>query len=171
MSTPFPKNNSVQIAENSILDFYNKQLYLGNCFVLNSGVLSLADTNEHPEILIKNASTNQKGFFFFFRNCGSSDQFYARFYLNPTISGNGTPATPLNLRPAYSTVSTSSSFTAPSVSGNGTLITVMPCVNSLQSSLMFILDPGSNILVTAQSVNGSGGSPTSAFIEAAWYEL
>ena len=166
MSTPFPKNNSVQIAENSILDYFNKQTYLGNSFSLSSGTITFGDTLENPKILITNAS--QKGFFFYYRNAGSSAQFYARFYLNPTVTGNGTPATPMNLRPAYQTASVASAFTGPTISVNGALITNMSCSDALvQSGLMFIIDPGSKLLVTAQSTGGSG----TGYVEMAWYEL
>lgn len=166
MSTPFPKNNSVQIAENSILDFFNKQTYLGNSFSLGSGTITFGDTLENPKVLITNSS--QKGFFFYFRNAGSSAQFYARFYANPTVTVNGTPATPVNLRPAYQTASVASCYTGPTISGNGSLITNMSCANALvQSSLMFIIDPGTKLLVTAQAPGGTG----TAYIEMAWYEL
>lgn len=170
MSTPFPLNHSTQIAEKSIEDAFNRQTYLGNSFILGSGSLSLADTSEHPELLLTNASTSGKSLFIIGRRISSTAPCFLKMYVGPTVSGNGTPATPSNLRPAYNTASVVSAFTAPSISGNGTLVSTIGA-SLFESNLLYVLDPGKIALFNVASTSGSGGSPTTAYIEINWYEL
>jgi len=171
MTTPFPSHFNNQVAEKSILDAFNKQVYLGNTFSLITS-LSLGDTSEHLEFLLTNPATSQKALFLLRRKISSSAGVYVKMYLNPTISGNGTPVTPINLRPAYTATSAASCYIAPSASANGTLITADGTLNFTQViDNLIVIDPGSSVLISAQSLTGSGGTPTTAIIENIWYEL
>ncbi len=171
MTTPFPTHFNNQIAEKSILDAFNKQVILGNQFDLNLA-LSLADTSEHPELLIVNPSTSQKSLFMIRRRISGSAGIYVRTYLGPTISVNGTPVTPVNMRPAYATTTVASCYSAPTIGANGTLMTMDNCANfTVQLDNLIVIDPGKTILITAQSLSGSGGTATTGLIEAIWYEL
>lgn len=167
MTTPFPKVNSMQSAENSILDYFYRQVYLGNGFIL-ANLASLADTNEHNEILISNPSTNSKSLFFFINRLGASGAVTSRIYYNPTVSANGTPTIPINLRPAYSTLSSALSFTAPTISAVGTNIDTTVCGGAEnESKKMIIIDPGFSILVTLQATTAT----ITVNQELIWYEI
>lgn len=172
MTTPFPKVNSQQAAENSILDYYYRQVYLGNSFVLNSGNLAISDTTVHNTFLIVNRSTNTKSLFFYLYRAGGTGPFYVQTFINPTVTGAGSAATPVNLRPAYSTVSSATCTTSPTTSATGTSLGVS-VINGAQSESrkMWIQDPGTTSLITIQSVSASGGSPIAAFLELIWYEI
>jgi hypothetical protein len=172
MTTPFPLNHSTQIAEKSFEDAFNRQTYLGNAFILGTGSLSLADANEHTELLIVNSSLSGKALFIIGRRLSASAVTFAKLYLNPTISANGTVASAANLRPAYSTVSVANCYTAPTFSANTNLIsTIGTSAGFGQSSLLYVLDPGNSVAVNLISPVGSGGSPTSCYFEMNWYEL
>lgn len=169
MTTPFPQRNQVQIAQESILDLFGKQTYLGNSFVYTySG--SLADTSEHTAVLINNASSGAtaKSMFLMSQKVTSTTQVYVRYYITPTVSAAGTPATPLNLRPAYATSSVLTVTTAPTASPLGTLMSMQSANGpSTISNTLFVIDPGYKLLVTAQAATGT----PSIFIENVWYEL
>jgi hypothetical protein len=172
MTTPFPLNHSTQIAEKSIEDAFNRQTYLGNAFILGTGAISLADANEHTELLISNSSLSGKALFVIGRALSASALTFAKLYLNPTISANGTPVTPLNLRPAYSTVSVANCYSAPTFTTNTNLVSTIGTNTGFSfNSLLFIIDPGNNIALNLIAPTASGGSPTTAYFELQWYEL
>lgn len=171
MTTPSPLNFNTQIPEKSILDINGKQTYLGNSFTIISS-LSLADFTEHPEVLIVNPSTSGKALFVFNKMISAVAQVYARYYVDPTITTNGTPVVPLNLRPAFSTITVSTPFTAPTISANGKLGTLITTANgSINSGLLMVIDPGHSLLITAQSLTGTVGTPVATFIQTSWYEI
>lgn len=170
--TPFPKNFNQQVAENSILDYLGgRQNYLGNAFILN-GTSTLAVGTEVLKFYISNPSTNSKGMFLYKTGITSGAESYVRYYLSPTITGNGTAATPVNMRPAYSTTSSLSCFTGPSASANGTLLGLTGSLGlSDESDALFVIDPGFSILVTVQAPGASGGSTVDVFVKSLWYEI
>jgi len=167
MTTPFPLNASTQIAEKSILDAFNKQIYLGNGFI-KSLAISLGDTNEDVQLSIANPSISSKALFVITRQISASALVTARFYINPTGLSAGSATTPVNLRPAYSATSVATCKTTPTVSGNGTLISSIASNGPMNTSnILVILDPGKTLLMTAQAATGT---PT-CIIETVWYEI
>jgi hypothetical protein len=178
--TPATQN---QVPEHSILDYFNKQTYLGNAFSFPIGPETINSTNETPIALILNpalaagvAFPNQKALFQNLRTTASDiasgdGTTFFRYYLNPTIATQGTKTTPINCRPASATTSIASCYVNGqfTVSSNGTLARVITAGYSSinDSNLLFILDPGQSLLVTAQPVT-SGATIINAN---SWYEL
>ena len=81
---------SKQVPDHSIMDFYNKQAYLGNQFVLaiNSAISS---TSETPYLLLQNPSSNKISLFQNYRRLLSRSatiSCYLNFYANPTIAAH-----------------------------------------------------------------------------------
>jgi hypothetical protein len=163
-----------QIPDHSIMDHYNKQVYLGNQFVICNN-FSSAGTSEVPLLLISNpaaVTTAAKALFINNKRVSSltaSDSVILRCYINPTVSSPGTPATPTNERPANTNISIATVATAPSVSANGTLIDtiVTGALTSNLSDLMTILDPGQVLLITIQA--SASSTATNTIIN--WYEI
>lgn len=166
--TRFP--TSAQVPERSIMDYYNKQVYLGNQFIRAASVTPGA-TSEVLLYLLSNASTTKSLFQAHKKliTVTSAQTAIMRFYLNPTITGAGTPVTPTNLRIANTNASVATLATGPSASANGTLICSLSSTPSVpdSSEVMTILDPGQSLLITCQpSSNG-----TVILTEFSWYEL
>lgn len=163
---------SKQIPDHAIMDFYNKQAYLGNQFIYNSGIISLSDSSEHPLIYLGNPATNKVSLFCPWRKYLSfvtANYNYFRVYANPTGVTGGTAKTPPNVRFGSGNASTASVLLSPNTSTNGTLISLMianedtiPPENS-----MLIIDPGQSMLITV----ASDGTSTNALAEIMWYEL
>lgn len=167
-----------QLPDQGILDYYNKQTYLGNSFIASTGIIA-GTGSEVPLMVLANpaANFNQNG------QAGSLGCFHGlrklqcdalgdaaifNFYLNPTSVSGGSVITPLNLRPAWGTVSKMVVTKGPTISsGNyGTLFsTSIVNISEIDSSLLFVLDPGDSLLVT-QSV-----SDANVVAEFSWYEI
>lgn len=84
-------------------------------------------------------------------------------------AGLGLQATPVNLRSGSATTSISTCYLNPVPSANGTFISTIVSVVSIEtvSDVIFIIDPGTSLLVTAQGpMSGS-----LVFQENIWYEL
>lgn len=173
MATPATNR---QIPDNAILDHFNKQVYLGNKFkyVLSS---TAGGTSETAQLLLTNpavttaAFPNQVALFVDLRRLTgltAASTNVMKVYLNPTVTGAGTPVVPLNLRPASSNVAVAALASGPTVSANGSLVEALAAgaLASNSSNDLIILDPGKSLLITLQS-------PTSAVIDAelSWYEL
>lgn len=163
--------NPSQVPNNAIMDINGRQTYLGNSFILpaNPDGVSLEDDTETALYYINCPASSKKSLFLFQRKLASTDQVIVRFYLNPTISGAGTPAVPINLRPASANTSVSSCASAPTASANGTFLSVLATVVSIESvsDVIFILDPGQSLLITAQGpADGS-----IVYQENIWYEI
>lgn len=166
-----------QVPDHAILDFYNKQTYLGNQFVFSETV-GLTGTSENPMLLIKNPAVTSTAFpasnLALFQNLmkvtctTAAANVILRIYLGPTVLTAGTAAAALNLRPASATTSVAAITTIPSVSANGKFLSYL-CSSAFvpdSSQLLSIVDPGQTILITAQA---SGNS--NLLFEMAWYEL
>lgn len=152
-----------------MLDYFNRQTYLGNSFSLPVDSLSLGmSTDETPILLIENPTAPAfpyKALFMNVNTLQSSDTVLFRFYFNPTISANGTPETPLNLRPGSNVLSVSKCYVSPTISDNGTLFTLAG--NGTQVTSLFVLDQGSTLLITAQATDAD----TSVYLSQSWYEV
>lgn len=172
MAAPFQLNQN-QIPDNSILDAYNKQVYLGKAFIAATPVSTTAGTSEVPILLLSNPIANKTSMFaavrkFSCQTTGVSILF--RVYINPTITSNGTTITPVNLRiNPNSPTSVMTAFLSPTASSNGTYVTGLPVAafSTAISNVLQILDPGASVLITAQA--SSAG--TSLEVEQVWYEL
>jgi hypothetical protein len=173
MSTPFTGN---QTPEKSILDVFNRQAYLGNQFtiVLDSEAVTNTETpifyKLNPAALTNTFPNASKAMFHCSRRTSStSGNVILRYYFNPTVVSNGTPITPINIRPSSANVSIAHCFTGTTVSSKGTLISSIQSTTSeyLDNNLVYIIDPGQATLITAQTVTGTSVS----FFEMVWYEL
>ncbi len=165
----FPTKN--QIPDHSIMDFYNKQAYLGNQFIDDPGVLSLADTAEHPLLYILCPATSGKSLFINDLNLnavGAADIITFRVYFAPTTVSSGSSVTPRNVRIASSTTSLATVKSGVAAVSNGTrLQTIMGVVNTqLSHNPIYILDPGQALLITGQAT-----AAASAICSAIHYEL
>lgn len=165
-----------QIPEQAILDYYNKQTYLGNSFVASSGLVA-GTGSEVPLLLLSNPATNfnqngqagNLGCFLGLRKLqcdtiGTAAIF--NFYSNPTTISGGSAVTPLNLRPAWGTVSKMVVTKGPTVGVLGTFIAPFVVnISENDSNLLLVLDPGQSLLVT-QNV-----STANVAAEFSWYEI
>jgi len=166
-----------QVPDNSILDRFGKQTYLGNAFRYNL-VFTSAGTTEAAALLLANPPVagssfpNQVGLFVDLRRfsglSGTADTI-VRAYLNPVVSSAGTPVIPVRPRPASTTIASVGVLTSsPTVSGNGTLVESLSGSNFVtsESSALLILDPGQTLLLTVQSANAAVIG-----LQLGWYQL
>jgi hypothetical protein len=169
-----------QVPENSILDTFDKQTYLGNAFVLAASDITLSGTSETPLVLIENpalANTsfqNQKAIFCNLRRFTSTLQsVQIKLYSNPTVSGTTTATIPANQRVAYTTVSISKCYANGNftVSANGTLMSNLGCSGNnyvvQDETLMVIIDPGNSILITGTALSAN----TVINSDVSWFEI
>jgi glutamine cyclotransferase len=162
-----------QIADASILDLNNKQIYLGNGFQITTGSVALTGTSEVALLSIACPSTTTKSIFVSAKNLNLIDASATtgityRFYKNPTGVTGGSSITPVNLK--FNSVNTSVAILqkSPTVSANGTVFlsqTVYQQSQGVNTSLI-IIDPGSTLLITAQP-----SASTTALMSFGWYEL
>lgn len=161
-----------QVAEKSILDYYNRQTYLGNQFIYSINNTSIGSTSETPILLLSNPSTDKVSLFHGLRKltsltAGQSAVF--RFYTGATISSAGTPVTPINLKTGSTALSQAAVTVNPTASSFGTFIALLASESFVPnaSDLLFIIDPGFSMLVTVQVSLAA----TMVASELSWYEL
>lgn len=167
-----------QNQENSILDHFSKQVYLGNGFVYALADTEITTVSETPLLLLLNpipsgvAFPNALSLFLNHRKLvclTASQNCVLRFYLNPTGLTGGTTEAPLNLRTGAATLSVATLIFEPTGTITGTLFDILASTPGQPdaSDRLAILDPGKSMLVTAQA------SSTTTFIGAAleWFEL
>jgi len=175
MTTPA---NSRQIPDHAILDYFGKQIYLGNQFHFVLSDIAITSTAEQMVALVTNpavfgAPNNvSKGVFIAYRRISSLAQAgQARFYINPTVTSIGTPLDPVQSRPASSTVPVSKWSIAPSVSANGTLFSTLEVPSSYfiseETTRTIILDPGQSMLITFIADTGA----TTINLNIGFYEI
>lgn len=167
MSNPNPVT---MVSEKSILDYFNKQCYLGNQYILPNPGASLSDTDEHPIGIITNPAGSGRALYLTLNTISSSDVAFFRIYNDPTITSLGSLATPLNLRTGSTNESVAVCALTPTIAANGTLVTTAgsEVLISVLSNLLIILDPGHSQLITAQT---SADGPVDVFFASSWYEL
>ncbi len=162
---------SKQVPDHSIMDHFSKQAYLGNQFLADPGVLSLADASEHPLLYILCPSTSSVSLFIKDLNlnaAGATDVITFRIYHTPVTVSSGSSVTPRNVRIASGTSSVATVKSGVAAVSNGTLLqTIVANVNTQISRCpLLILDPGKAILITGQAA-----TTASAICNAVHYEL
>lgn len=166
-----------QVPEHSIMDFYNKQAYLGNQFQVSYSVTSGGSTEVNALYINNNSASgcpaqNGRALFISLKKLSSliaSNSAILRVYLNPTGVSGGTPVTPLNVRPAYPTVSVATVTSAPTATAGSSLLDTL-CVAPLSSNSdhdLIVVDPGQSVLITLQA--SATSTPMNAII--GWYEI
>jgi hypothetical protein len=167
-----------QVPEHSIMDYYNKQVYLGNGYSVPVSV-TLSDNSETAGLLIVNplvaTAAFPSGYFSQFME-GShftcTGNMIVRYYLNPTIATKGTASDVIQRRPASTNASVAQVYADDqfSVSSNGTLVDLRAALAEAQTidNIMIILDPGQSMLITFQTTASStntvlGAIPWSEF--------
>jgi hypothetical protein len=169
---------NTQIPDKAILDTFGRQTYLGNSYLISTNVVNIVSANtETPLLIITNPAANSHprsiALFQAVRKLSqasnvSSATTIFRFYLNPTLTGGGTPLTPGNLRTGSTNTSIATAGVSPTTSSNGTYIAAFPVnYQEIDSSVLFIIDPGSAMLLTATTDTGN----TKVVAELSWWEL
>jgi len=158
-------------SDNAILDNFNKQTYLGNAYISSLKLSGIGNT-ETPVMLLINPAGTKKALYHNVRKltCVTSNAGNAfRVYFNPTITSNGTPIIPTNLRPASPNTSIATSYSNPTISANGTYIATLASSGyaSNASTVLLILDPGQVVLYTSTAT----GAGNQIEVELAWYEI
>ena len=162
-----------QIPDNSILDYFNKQVYLGQQFQVSTNTVSLTGTTEVPFVYFLCQAGQALSLFHAQEQFGMNDPSGAtaiiyRAYLNPTGISGGSTLTPINLRSGDATPSIATVKLSPTATTKGNLIatyTVGWGVSFIETSLV-IVDPGTSILFTAQPTG-----TTTGLANFTWYEL
>lgn len=176
MATPATNR---QVPDAAIMDFYNKQAYLGNQYIANTGVVALTGTTEVPLIYILNpavsgtAAQNSVGLFLRQMRLVCDDasgvtNVLFRIYVGSSGVSGGTTVIPANCRLASNQASVATILISPTVTTKGTAINTLPTGwnNEVLSELMLIIDQGKGILITAQPSASSIGLALLS-----WYEI
>lgn len=158
-----------QIPDQSIMDKFNRQIYLGNNYSVTRGFT--VGTSETPLILLNNTNTTLA----LFQNLAmvsattASNSVQVNVYLNPTVTVAGTALTPQNLRGSYGNNSLATVTYSPTISVNGVLVDVLSAaaLSNGMSNLLKILDNGQKLLLT--SVASSASTNVTAILQ--WFEL
>jgi hypothetical protein len=175
MAAPIITNR--QLPDHAILDFYNKQTYLGNAYLVSTGFVA-SSTSETPLLMLSNPTSNSTqngsggslGLFNIIRklqNDTAGSGVIFSLYLNPTGVSGGTPTTPGNLRPGTGKTSKMTTTLDPTVTTKGTFIAAFsPDFIEIDSSVLLVLDPGYSLLVTV-----SAAQTSNSCLELSWYEI
>jgi hypothetical protein len=179
--SPLPATNK-QVPEHAIMDLLGKQPYLGNQFMAGSNSAALSGTAEVPVLYIACPSAvaqgvgvfqNAKGIFCSLLRLYCADQseatgiVYRIYFAAATISG-GTPIVPINMRQANPNASVASVLLSPTVGSKGTFVYsyAVGFESPATARELTIIDPGMNMLITAQPSASSTG-----IVDLSWYEL
>jgi Icc-related predicted phosphoesterase len=166
---------SKQTPDNSILDSFNKQTYLGNQY---SGAHTFTvGTTEIPLLLLSNVETGitPTNLVSAFQNylkvveSTAANSIILNVYLSPTVTVVGTTLTPVNMRP-YAPVNNKVALTyTPTVSANGTLVDSINAgaLSVGSSSILKIIDQGQSLLVTG--IASAAATSVTAILQ--WYEI
>lgn len=154
-----------QVPDNSILDHFDKQTYLGNRF--SASHTFTVGTSETALLLLQNIQTgNQQTLIGLFQDVikvtenTASDSIILKVYSNPTATA-GTAITPVNLRLAYTNIPVATVTYSPTASSNGTLIDVISAapLGIGESDILKILDNNQSLLITG-TASSAGTSVT-----------
>lgn len=120
--------------------------------------------------VIQNASGTGKSLFIFNQVLVTNNNpVLVRYYLNPTLNVPGSVTVPLNIRTGSTLASLATCYLGASITSNGTLLMTLPASNyGTTFETLFIVDPGTTILLTGQQA-GAGTTLTGFAI--AWYEI
>jgi hypothetical protein len=176
MSTPATNR---QIPDQSILDAFYKQTYLGNAYIVPTTV-DLSTTDETIVLMIENPAVDgapnltSKALFVNLRRYTSTlEPVIVNTYFNPTVLTTGTAFTPINLRPASTNASVAKCYQEGqvTVSANGTKISSIGVGSDdfvvQDNQLLIILDPGQSLLITATAA----AENTSLSADISFYDL
>lgn len=150
-----------------------------NSFFVTTGVNGLNTTSQTPVFLFTNPSGSGKTVEFSFFSLGTPEVAAATwttylFYLNPTISSNGTALAVTGARQSYQNAPISKAYLNPTISSYGTLFFAATTAGSANDLVVpfddiFYLDPGNSILITLEgiipSLGGDYYSVCAAFTE------
>ena len=136
-----------------------KQVQLGNAFSYFMDSPSLADTSEHPLVLVKNltSGTTALEMVLFMRRmqARSANSCTVRTYVAPTITSAGSGATPTP-RKVGGAASNMNLYTGSTIAANGTLLDLMSNFNynaSESNDCIIVVPAGTNLLLTYQASN------------------
>lgn len=165
-----------QVPDHAILDFYNKQTYLGQRFTFSLN-FTLSGTTENNAFLLSNplstttAFPNQLSFFLdlvALTGLTASATNVLRVYLGPTGVSGGTDKVPLNLRTGSATASVATFKSAPTATPGSTVYGIQGAAafSTRKLDQLIVVDPGKTLLITLQGAN-------SDIVNCAlgWYEL
>lgn len=164
-----------QVPEHSILDHFNKQVYLGNQYSVNKSFTIGA--SEISLLYLNNSQTgsptNQKALF---QNIlkmafeSASGNLTINAYLDASVTG-GTTVTPINMRPAYGISNiVGTVVSSPTIVSIGTLVDTISGSSAQpvsSSELLKILDNTQNMLITG--IASGAGILCNVILQ--WYEI
>lgn len=164
-----------QVPEHSIMDHFNKQVYLGNQYSVNKSFTIGA--SEIPLLYLSNIQTGNiqilKGLFqniFKMAFESTSGELTLNAYLNATVTG-GTPITPINMRPSYGISNiVGTVVSSPTISNIGVLVDTISGTSSnpvSSSEMLKILDNNQNMLITG--IASGAGILGNVILQ--WYEI
>lgn len=162
-----------QVPDHAILDYYNKQTYLGNRFTFPL-TFTLSGTGENNAFILSNpvsgSPQNQAALFvdmIAMTGLTASATDTLRAYVGSTSISGGTAKTPLNLRTGSATTSAATLKSAPTATP-GTLYELLSAaaLNTQKISQLIVIDPGQTLLITLQGANSD-----SVQCALGWYEL
>jgi hypothetical protein len=163
-----------QVPEHSILDHFNKQVYLGNQYSVNKSFTIGA--SEIPLLYLNNSQAgNQQNLKSLFQNNfkmafeSASGNLTLNAYLDATVTG-GTPVTPINMRPSYGISNiVGTVVSSPTIVSIGSLVDTISgaAANPVSvSEMLKILDNGQNMLITG--IASGAGIVGNVILQ--WYE-
>ncbi len=161
---------NTQTPDYSIMDVNGRQTYLGNTFALPQTGVSLANTSETPAVVIINPAGSGKSLFLFSTALYSDlNPAIVRLYSNPVLNIAGSATVAVKMRSGSTFASVSVNYLGATITSSGTLVTIFPVpIYGLQLGLLYIIDPGNSVLMTAQQ---AAAGTSNIYIEAVWYEI
>jgi hypothetical protein len=172
--TLLPATNK-QVPEHSILDHFNKQVYLGNQYSVNKSFT--IGSSEIALLYLNNSQTgNQQNLKALFQNLfkmafeSASGSLTLNAYLDAVVTG-GSPVTPINMRPAYGISNiVGTVVSSPTIGTIGTLVDTISGSASqpvTSSEMLKILDNTQNILITG--IGSGAGLLCNVILK--WFEI
>lgn len=163
-----------QVPEHSIMDYFNKQTYLGNQYSVNKSFT--VGASEIALLYLNNSQTgNIQNLKALFQNMlrvaleTAGAEITINAYVNATVTG-GTPVVPVNLRTSYGISNILGTVvSSPTISNIGTLVDTISSVSQSvgASQTLKILDNNQNMLITGIA----SGAGTLCNVILQWYEL
>jgi hypothetical protein len=145
----------------------------GKVFSTTTDFISITGQSETTLALIKNPSGSGKIIKFYSLTIGAnsaSSRSVFRFYIQPTITSNGTALAISNNYAGHATTTIAQAFHSPVVSSNGSLagpFVVATDQNSLPILRGFVIPSGVNALATIQNTQNN----TPVHINIVWIEI